>query len=59
MTNVVQSTSGDASGNFTGNFADISPPIVVPGSSTVTTNYVDVGAAASASNHYYRIRVSY
>jgi hypothetical protein len=56
---VVQSTSGDVSGNFISNFADISPPIVVPGSSTVTTNYVDVGAAASASNHYYRIRVSY
>jgi hypothetical protein len=59
LTNVVQSTTGDTSGNFTSNFTDISPPIVVPGSNTVTTNYVEVGAAASASNHYYRVRVSY
>ncbi len=59
VTNVVQATSGDASGNYTNNFTDISPPIIVPGTSRVTTGYVDTGAAASATSRYYRVRVSH
>ena len=56
-TNVVQATSGDAKGNFTNNFLDLSPPIVVPGSGQVGTNYLDSGGATNIPTRYYRVRL--
>jgi hypothetical protein len=56
-TNVVQVTSGDANGNFTNNFVDLSPPIVVPGSGQVGTNYLDSGGGTNVPARYYRVRL--
>ncbi len=56
-TNFVQVTAGSASGSFTNNFADLSLPIVVPGSGQVATNYLDIGGATNAPSRYYRVRL--
>jgi hypothetical protein len=56
-TNVVQVTSGDANGGFTNNFVDLSPPIIVPGSGLVGTNYLDSGGATNIPTRYYRVRL--
>jgi hypothetical protein len=56
-TNVVQVTSGDGNGGFTNNFFDLSPPIVVPGSGQVGTNYLDSGGATNVPARYYRVRL--
>ena len=56
-TNVVQVTGGDANGNYTNNFLDLSQPIIVLGSGHVGTNYLDVGGATNAPARYYRVRV--
>jgi hypothetical protein len=37
-------------------FSDISPVIALPGSGTTVTNYIDVGALATFSSRFYRIR---
>jgi hypothetical protein len=57
-TNVVQVTSGGANGNFTNNFLDLSPPIIVPGSGLVGTNYLDSGGATNVPTRYYRVRLA-
>jgi hypothetical protein len=54
--NFVQVTSGDASGGFSNNFADLSGPIIVPGSGPVATNFLDIGGATNAPSRFYRIR---
>jgi hypothetical protein len=56
-TNVVQVTSGDTNGGFTNNFLDLSPPIIVPGSGQVGTNYLDSGGATNVPARYYRVRL--
>jgi PKD repeat protein len=56
-TNAVQATAGDINGSYQTNFADISTPIVIPGSGDSTTNYLDAGGATNASSGYYRIRL--
>jgi beta-galactosidase len=56
-TNVVQAASGDVSGNYATNFADISGPIAIPGSGDTTTNYLDSGAVTNGPDRYYRIRL--
>ena len=56
-TNVVQVTSGDTNGGFTTNFLDLSPPIIVPGSGQVGTNYLDSGGATNVPTRYYRVRL--
>jgi hypothetical protein len=56
-TNVVQATAGSAGSSYTNNFADISGPIVVPGSGQVSTNYLDTGGATNRPARYYRVRL--
>jgi hypothetical protein len=58
-TNAVQATGGDANGNYTANFLDltISPHIILPVSGDVMTNYIDVGGATNSPTRYYRIRL--
>ena len=56
-TNVVQSTSGTASGEYTTNFVDIGSPIVLSSGANVTTNYIDPGGATNTSSRYYRVRL--
>ncbi len=56
-TNVVQATSGDASGNYATNFADISGPIAIPGNGDAATNYLDGGGATNIPSRFYRIRL--
>jgi alpha-tubulin suppressor-like RCC1 family protein len=51
----LQATAGDADGGFTTNdFNDIFTVIDTVGP---TTNYLDVGAAASFTSRYYRVRI--
>jgi polygalacturonase len=58
-TNAVQASSGDANGNYSPNFVDITTPpgIIIPDSGDVTTNYLDVGGATNLPSRYYRIRL--
>jgi uncharacterized repeat protein (TIGR03803 family) len=58
QTDVVQVTPGDANGGYTNNFVDLSDPIVISGTGTTTTNYVDVGGATNAPARYYRVRAT-
>ena len=56
-TNVVQATGGDANGNYTTDFTDISGPLSIPGSGDATNSYLDAGGATNKPSHYYRIRL--
>jgi autotransporter-associated beta strand protein len=56
-TNAVQATAGDGAGGYSTNFADISGPIIIPGSVDTTTNYVDVGGGTNSPARYYRVRL--
>lgn len=49
-TNIVQAAAAP-----TGSFSDVSPPVVIPGSGDVLTNYLDV-SATNATARFYRIR---
>ncbi len=51
-TNLVQ-----ASGSISTNFATISPPIVIPGASLTSTNYLDAGGATNSPPRFYRIQL--
>jgi hypothetical protein len=53
---VVQTANGFNGSFATNGFADISPPIIIPGTSAVTTNYVDPFGATNRPARYYRIR---
>jgi hypothetical protein len=54
QTDVVQA----ATSNVAGPFEDISGPIVIQGSGSQTTNYVDAGAVLNQSTRFYRVRVA-
>ena len=58
-TNAVQANSGDANGNYTTNFVDITTPphVIIPGSGDATNTYVDGGAATNGPSRFYRIRL--
>ncbi|HXI84312.1 MAG TPA: pectinesterase family protein [Verrucomicrobiae bacterium] len=56
-TNAVQATTGGVGGSYATNFADVSGPVVLPGSGSVTTNYVDSGGASNGPVRYYRVRL--
>jgi hypothetical protein len=53
-TNALERTAGDASGNFTNNFAAIFTVTNTVGS---VTNYLDIGAATNVPAFYYRDRL--
>jgi hypothetical protein len=55
-TNIVQATNG-IGGNYATNFTDLSPQIILPGSGSATTNYLDVGGATNSPSRFYRVRV--
>jgi hypothetical protein len=55
-TDVVQVTNGTA-GNYTTNFTDLSPQIILTGLGNVTTNFLDVGGATNKPSRYYRVRL--
>ena len=57
-TNVVQVVSGDESGGYSTNFADLSGSIIISGAGGVTTNYTDNGGATNSPSRYYRIRLA-
>jgi pectate lyase len=54
--NVVQATSGDASGGYSTNFTDISGALSVPGNGDTTNSYTDSGGATNVPSRFYRIR---
>jgi hypothetical protein len=57
-TNQVQTTGGDASGDYvTNGFVNLGAPLNLIGTGQVTTNYIDVGGATNQPARYYRIRV--
>jgi len=58
-TNAVQASSGDANGNYTTNFVDITTPphVIIPGSGDATNNYLDGGGATNGPSRFYRIRL--
>ena len=56
QTNVVQATNGDATGRYTNNFTNLSPPYIIPGSSDILTNYLDT-SATNLPSRYYRVRL--
>ncbi len=56
-TNVVQLANPIISGNYTNSYISLAT-LFVPGSGTVTTNWVDVGGATNAPSRYYRIQLS-
>jgi hypothetical protein len=58
-TNAVQAASGDANGNYTTNFVDITTPphIIIPGSGDATTNYSDSGGGTNTPSRFYRVRL--
>jgi hypothetical protein len=56
-TNVVQVNPGDMNGLYTSNFTDLSSFIIVPGSGSTSTNYLDGGGATNYPSRYYRIRL--
>lgn len=55
-TNVVQVSPGAPDGSYTTNFTDFTPPIIVPGSGLVSTNWPDVSATTNSAR-YYRVRL--
>jgi len=58
-TNAVQATAGDANGDYTTNYVDITtaPHIIVSGNGDTTTNYTDGGGATNVPSRFYRIRL--
>ncbi|HVM59826.1 MAG TPA: PKD domain-containing protein [Verrucomicrobiae bacterium] len=56
-TNAVQASAGDGSGNYASSFNSIGDPIIIPGASDTTTNYVDAGGATNTPARYYRVRL--
>ena len=58
-TNVLEFTTGTASGSYSNNFAPTSQTNVLSGGSGVgtITNMVDVGGATNRPSRYYRVRV--
>ena len=56
-TNLVLATTGSGNGNYATNFADISGPIVIPGSGDTTNSFLDVGGGTNATR-YYRVRLT-
>ncbi len=56
--NVVQASNGDASGNYSNNYFNLSPLLVIPGSGATNASYVDVGGATNFPSRYYRVAVA-
>jgi len=58
ITNVVQATAGtvDGSGSYATNFFDLSPQVIIQGTSGQITNYLDASGATNSPARYYRIR---
>jgi hypothetical protein len=56
-TNVVQASPGRAGGNYTNNFSDLSPQLIISGSIVTSTNFVESGGAMNGSARYYRVRL--
>jgi len=55
-TNVVQATNGSNGNYSTNNFANVSSQMIISGSGSVTTNYVDLFGATNSPARYYRVR---
>jgi hypothetical protein len=55
-TNVVQATVGN-SGDYSNNFADISPNIIGSGGDLTNASYTDIGGATNFPALYYRVRL--
>jgi hypothetical protein len=53
-TNAVQASDSLGGG---GNFNDIGPALMLPGSGDVITNYLDVGGATNSPSRFYRVRL--
>jgi hypothetical protein len=53
----VQASQGDAAGNYTNLFDDVSGLVIIPGSGDATTNYTDSGGATNIPSRFYRIRL--
>ena len=56
-TNIVQATNGDAGGCYSNNFTNLSPQIILAGTSVTTATYLDVGGATGPAR-YYRVDIS-
>ncbi len=53
-TNTLQATTGDVTGGFTNNFADL---FTVTNPVGTVTNFLDLGAATNFQSRYYRVRL--
>ena len=53
-TNALQATTGDVTGGFTNNFADL---FIATNTVGTTTNYLDVGAVTNVPARFYRVRL--
>lgn len=51
-TNIVQAAS-----SLAGSYSDVSSNIVIPGTSSTTTNYLDIGAVTNSPARFYRVRL--
>ena len=56
-TNLVQFSPGAANGNYSNNFSDLSPQLIILGSTVISTNFLDPSGATNSPTRYYRIRV--
>ncbi len=54
---IVQSTPGDASGNYSNNFVNIGPTNWALGFGLTQASYTDVGGATNKPSRYYRIQL--
>lgn len=58
-TNMLQYVNGGPSGNYSTNFTDLPPQVVLPGTpgTTIITNQTDIGGATNFPARYYRVRL--
>ncbi len=52
ITNVVQ-----AAASLDGNYSNLSPSLVIPSDTDMTTNYLDAGAITNDASRFYRVRL--
>ena len=50
---------GNPATNLAGIYSDINPPLVINGTGSIATNFLDAGALDNAPARFYRIRSSH
>ena len=57
FTNFVQVGDGTTDGSYTNNFSDLSPQLIISGSTVTSTNFLELSGATNNPARFYRIRV--